>query len=505
MKNESLQFWLELPFRRRTIFLQAAGVVLGLVLIGTLAWPPVYRSTSKILVQDNRAQLLVSPGLQENTSNQPTVVSTPVSEQDLNSEVELLTSQFLVEQTLNDMPGTAPQRDFLHTIIDLTRSVVSLPATGYDALHHVRPLTAQEQMAAKLAEKLSASVIKRSNIIEVSFKSDDAGFSQLFLTHLIDRYLELHALVSHDPKAERFFRNQAALLEARLRASEQALQAMQMQTGISDLAGQKAALVAQLSSFEAEQRKAAAQEAATREQIASLESQLKTTPQRLTKEARVVQNLALQQIKPQVLQLEAERAELLSRYRPDSARIREIDAKLAAAKAILNRENHTEVQETTTDLNPVWVSLDSQLSEARGNAASLAASEAALAGHVEKYRRELDALTRSGLMVERQQRQVDADKEAYLSYLRKGEEARAAEALNQSKILNVSVAQPPDLPLRPVFPNVILNLVAGVFLALGFGLAAAYAEEHFDPKLYTTHAIREVSGLSAVATLSDAF
>src|SRR5579885_2375877 len=186
MKNESLQFWLELPFRRRTIFLQAAGVVLGLVLIGTLAWPPVYRSTSKILVQDNRAQLLVSPGLQENTSNQPTVVSTPVSEQDLNSEVELLTSQFLVEQTLNDMPGTAPQRDFLHTIIYLTRSVVSLPATGYDALHHVRPLTVQEQMTAKLDENISASVIQRHNIIEVSLKSDDAGYSQLFLTHLID-------------------------------------------------------------------------------------------------------------------------------------------------------------------------------------------------------------------------------------------------------------------------------------------------------------------------------
>ncbi len=505
MRNETLQFWVELPFRRQTIFLQVAGIVLGLVLIGTLVWPPVYRSTSKILVQDNRAQLLISPGLQENLSSQPTVVSSPVSEQDLNSEVELLTSDFLIEQALTDLPGGVPEPGAIHRALALTGSLIELPVSGYDALHHIRQLTPQEQLAIKFSEKLNASVIKRSNVIELTFKYGDAQFSQLFLNHLIDRYLELHALVSHDPKAEEFFHKQASVLEGRLRASEQALQAMQMQTGISDLAGQKTALVNQLASFEAEQRNTTAQLAATQERIASLETQLKTTPQRLTKEARVVQNMALQQIKPQVLQLEAERAELLSRYQPGSSRIREIDAKLSAARKILNHENQTEVQETTTDLNPTWVALDSQLGDVKANAASLTADQAALSRQVQTYRQELNSLTQNGLLIERQQRQVDSDKEAYLSYLRKGEEARAAQALNQSKILNVSVAQPPDLPLRPIFPNVIVNLLAGVVGAFALGILAAWVEEHYDPKLYSSKAIKEVSGLTAVATVSDAF
>lgn len=505
MKNDSFQFWIELPFRRRTIFLQVTGIVTAAVLAGTLIWPPVYRSTSKILVQDNRAQLLVSPSLQENLSNQPTTVSSPVSEQDLNSEVELLTSDFLVEQALSDLPATAPETDPLHKVLDLTRSVIALPATSYDALHHVRPLTSQEQLAIKLADKLSASVIKRSNIIELSFKYNDAKWSQLFLTHLINRYLDLHALVSHDPNAERFFRNQATLLEKRLHASEQALQAVQMQTGISDLGEQRAALVTQLSAFEAEKRKAIAQEAATKQEIATLEAQLKGTPARLTKEARVVQNLALQQIKPQVLTLESERAELLSRYQPNSARIREVDAKLASARAILNRENKMEVQETTTDLNPTWTAIDAQLAEAKTTAASVSASEMELSNQVEKYREELNTLSRNGLGLERQQRQVDSDKEAYLSYLRKGEEARAAQALNQSKILNVSVAEPPTMPLRPDFPNVIMNLMVGLVAALGLALGAAYLEELYDPKLYSNRAIRQITGLPTVANLSDAF
>jgi polysaccharide biosynthesis transport protein len=132
-------------------------------------------------------------------------------------------------------------------------------------------------------------------------------------------------------------------------------------------------------------------------------------------------------------------------------------------------------------------------------------NDAELSKQVETYRQELNALSRDGLTVERQQRQVDADKEAYLSYLRKGEEARAAEALNQSKILNISVAQPPILPLRPDFPDVLLNLLVGAIAAVGLGLAAARFEDQRDPRLYSARSVEQVSGLPTVATLPDAF
>ena len=67
------------------------------------------------------------------------------------------------------------------------------------------------------------------------------------------------------------------------------------------------------------------------------------------------------------------------------------------------------------------------------------------------------------------QRSVQTAKDAYLSYTRKSEEARAAEALNRSRILNVSVAQPATAPLRPVFPKVPLDTFAGLILGLIFG------------------------------------
>ena len=216
-----------------------------------------------------------------------------------------------------------------------------------------------------------------------------------------------------------------------------------------------------------------------------------------------MQNLALQQLKPQVSQLKAQRAELLTRYQPNSQRIQEIDAKLAAAEKILSTENHLEVQEKSTDLNPVWVTVDTNFEQAKTNAAALAASQNALRDEIQKSRDELTQMVNNAVQVDRLERQVATDKEAYLSYVRKSEEARTAQALNLNKILNVSVAQPPTAPLKPVFPKVWLNLAAALLLAGALGFGAAMWEEERDERIYSTATIGDVSGLTTVAILRD--
>ena len=95
------------------------------------------------------------------------------------------------------------------------------------------------------------------------------------------------------------------------------------------------------------------------------------------------------------------------------------------------------------------------------------------------------------------------DSDPYLTYTRKSEEASVAQGLNTSKILNVSVSQPPEVPLRPALPIVWLNLLVGFVLAIGLGMGAAYREELGDPRIYSATAVAEVSGLTTVARLSE--
>ncbi len=502
MNNEAVMQWIEKIFRRRALALRIGLLVFGVIALGSIMWPPSYASSSKILVQSNRAQLLVSPGLKEDAANQSTQ-TVPVAEQDLNSEVELLTSPFLIKQALAGMKLNQRKGGVIAGMRNIVDAVVSVPTDVYTVLHGGPSATANQDEIQKIVNHLSADVIKRSNVIEVSIVSHDPAWAKAFLSQLMTSYLNLHGQLSQNPQAQAFFQQQRALLDQRLQDSEKELRAAQLQTGIAQFSEQQQALINQVSAAEANYRTTSASLDSKLQQIRSQEAELKQTPQRQTKESKSVQNMALSQLKPQMLQLETERAELLSRYQPTSERIRAIDAKLKAGQIILSREDKTNVQETTTDVNPTWQALDADLAKARAEAASDKAAQTTEAAQVATLQNQLKQMTTDGVEIERLQRKVDSDKEAYMSYVRKGEEARAAEALNQSRILNVSVVQDPTTPIDPVSPRIRLNLIAGLLFALMLAVAAAHWTEEYDPKICSTASIFKDTGLSTVAILDD--
>ena len=496
-----MDYWLDLAIRRRTLILQVAGLVLGLTILGTLLWPPVYEATAEILVQDSRAQFLVSPDIQDNSAQRQAIIANPVSEEDLNSERELVTSLFLVRQAIADLH--TPSGNIGDVMLNTVSTTLSLPAIGYDALHGVPAPSMHDEWALKLEDHLETQVIKRSDIIEVDFTAHDAAWSQDFLSRLLNQYLSFHARISHDPQAEKFFNQQSKVLETRLHGSEEALRQYEVQNGITDITEQSNSLIDRISQLKLQRDQNGAQLASSQGQAAFLKGLLDQTPEHISKETRSVQNLALQQLKPQVMQLKTERADLLSRYQPTSQRIKEIDAKLAAAQHILEAEDHLEVQESSTDLNPVWVTIKSDLGTAMAQAASFQASQTTLDNEVTQGDQQLTTMANAGIEMDRLQRRVDTDKQAYMAYMRKAEEARAAQGLNASKILNVSIAQEPMTPLKPKFPIVWLNLLVGSFLAVTAGLSAAYWEDRRDPRVYSPFTITEVTGLGTVAVVQD--
>jgi polysaccharide biosynthesis protein PslE len=505
MNTRDLNYWVEMIFRRRVTVLEVGAVVFGLVVVGTLLWPPVYQGTAKIFVRDNRAELLVSPGLSENTPQNPAVVTNPVNEEDLNSEMELLTSTYLIRRAVEELPPPAHKQGIVAPVVNSVDYLLELPGAGYRAMHSEPSLDPHEAWAVQLGQHLNASIIKKSDIIEVSFRSHDPAWSKQFLELLISAYLDYHAHISHDPAAEEFFGTQAKLLQTRLEDAEEQLREFQVKSGITSVDDQRKGLVDRMDQLQLQLDKNQADLAFNEQQAASFKELLDQTPPRLSKETRQVQNMALAQLKPQVMQLRAERAELLTRYQPDSERIRQIDAKLAAAQKILDTEDHLEVSEKSTDINPLWVTINSNLDSAKAQVSALKASEQSIGSQVADARQQLTDMASNVVVLDRLQRAVQNAKDVYLSYTRKSEEARAAEALNRSRILNVSVAQPATAPLRPVFPNVPLNTAAGLILGLLLGIAAAYREEENDPKIYSSATISEVAGLDTVAVLSDEF
>ncbi len=501
MKYYSSSDWLETAWRRRKAAGWAAAAVFAVILLGTVLYPPLYESTAQILVQSNRAHYVLSPALQSaNDPNAPVVDDRVVSEQDLNSEIELITQLRVIEQALADLTGQAPARGVFASAL---AGLLGLPGAISALLHDSPRPSALQRRALAIQNHLGAIVLRKSNMLEVSYQSHDAVWSRQFLTALLNRYFQLHTEMVHDARSEQFFDTQIRRLREKLDQAEERLRAVRERTGILSLPDQSEAIVYQLSGFQAEYRKNQSRLDGINHQVVALETGLKASPMRLLKEVKTAPNPAYQSLRPKVLGLALNRNDVLERYRPASKMARQLTAESAAAQVLLDRENHTEVVEQLSDLNPVWLGLAANLAQARVTAAALAGSQSSLARQIDAYQVELRRLTDHGVEVEQALREVEADNEAYLSYLRKGEQARAELELNESRLMNVEVAMPPSQPLEPKFPKFALNLSAGLLLALFAGLAAAWWEEHQDPTIYSVTAIAESCSDPVVAVLGS--
>ena len=86
-------------FRRRGLVLFIfLAVVLGTAVV-TYLLPNKYESRMKILVKNQRVDVAITP---EATAGAPAGVDTEVSENEINSEIELLTSRDLLTQVAKD-------------------------------------------------------------------------------------------------------------------------------------------------------------------------------------------------------------------------------------------------------------------------------------------------------------------------------------------------------------------------------------------------------------------
>src|SRR5580704_11454358 len=134
--------------RRWQIFIVFALIFAG-VAAGTLLMPKQYETRMKILVKNERADVVVSPG-----SNTATDFRGEVSESQINTEIELLTSNNLLLQVV-------------------TKCGLDSKEHPSSPLASDRPVIAKEMAVARLQKGLKITPVRKSDIIEVKYSSKD--------------------------------------------------------------------------------------------------------------------------------------------------------------------------------------------------------------------------------------------------------------------------------------------------------------------------------------------
>lgn len=447
-------------FRRKWLILVTFFVVVTGITVHTLRTPKEYKARMKILVKNDRAGVVVSA-----SSNDQSVLMGEVSENEINTEIELLNSNDLLSQVV------------------IARRL-DKPDPGSGARPGERRQIALEDAVSSLQRGLKISPVHKADIIQVEYTSQDLHEPAAVLRQMAASYLEAHLRLHGTPGTYEFFLNQAAHYRSELIDAEAKLTDFSLRNNIVLFGPQQEELLRRASESSS---MLLAAETAIREdtlKIADTRSQLAAVKPRVVTQNHTLSNLnSVEHLATMLVELQNRRTQLLSKFQPEDRLVQEVSEEMSNTQAALERAKNVSESEQTTDVNPVRQSLMLDLSKEQAELAGLEARRQTLVQQTESYHLQLKNLGKSTEEYNDLIRRQKEAEESYLLYMRKTEEARIADSLDKQKIANVAIAENPVEPQHPFKPNVALNIELGTvfagFLSLGLAFTAEYLSQPF--------------------------
>lgn len=448
-------------FRRRKAFVAAAGFVLALAILYAIAGTK-YEANMKVLVRRGRANAPVTA-----EQNAPLDLTRMViTEEELNSEVELLRDDEVLRKVVKET-GIGG-RDWFHFLRMNEGSAQRV-----------------ERMARRLAKKLQVEPVKKTNLIAVSYAADDPQTAAKVLQTVEKAYLEKHMEVHRPLGEQRFFEQQTSESRRQLEDWKKKLTLFTEQHGAIAAAEQRDLTLQKWSEMDAGYRQTKIDLTETQQRVWELESQLKKLPERTTTQVRVADNPELMKaLKSSLLDLQLKRTGLLTKFEPSHRLVQEVDQQIAQAQATIASENALPVKDETTDKDAQYEWAKSELQRMQVQLRGLQAREAATGAQQAAYQtlaRRLgeDAITQDDLLSSEK-----AAEDNYLLYVKKQEEARMDDALDEGGIVNVAIAEHPVAPALPVWSTWAV-LAIGLAAAGAAGTGAAFSADYLDPAFRT--------------------
>lgn len=455
---------------RKWLLLSATVLTFALTALATWITKPVYTTSASMLVKKERFDAPVTPE-QMFPSGHP---DTRLTEEEINSEVEILNSASLHEEVIQRL-----QLEKAYETRGNNSVLAALRSEAKDA-----KLSALALALTDFEDQLYVEPIKKSNMIRITFKANDREQAAQVVNTLCEVYQERHVKLRENAGATDFFSRQATAMRNKLQEKETELKRVSPLPNAQLLNQHIEAQMRQLNEFEVALATTRTAVAESEARINSLERQMSAEPERLQGEQRIAHRSAPDAIRSQLFALELRRTELLSKYKPNHRVIRDLDKDLDKARRMVEQVEKAPAESSTTStLNPLRQRLLDTLTTERSALAALREKERALAATVAQSAAKVRDLGTRGYDQRRLDRERELADQAYQLYAKKGEESRVSTALDKQGIINVKVAEPARVPFKASSPNILLNLVMGLIGGLILGLALTFTLEFFQPTI----------------------
>jgi exopolysaccharide transport family protein len=469
-------------FRRRLkLFLALALLIFVAVLIATIQATPLYTATASVMI-DNRTEQVVDT--QAVLSGLPTDIAM------VDTEVEILRSRQLAERVVQALElekdpefnsALAPpgiRRQITNAVGGLFGAAA--PDAARRTLSDIEAQRQRERVVDTVRGRLRITRVGMTYVMGVSFTSPSPQKAATIANAFAQNYLleQLEAKFEATRQANAWLNTRLNDLRGEVIQSEAAVEQYRNANNLLSASG--ATLTEQeISTYNT-------QLATVRAQQAEEEARLSTARQQLARGStgddvgEALGSTVVQQLRAQRAEVSGRVADLSSRYgprHPDMLRaereLADIDSQIQAeiGRIVSNLEARVQVSRQRT------ASMQGSLSGARGT---------------------LAANNNAGVRLNELQRNAEASRTLYQGLLDRFKQTTSQEGLEESDARVVSRA---IIPNAPSSPNVPVNLMLGLVLALGAGLAGVVLAEMLDAGMATGEDVETKLGLPHIGSI----
>jgi uncharacterized protein involved in exopolysaccharide biosynthesis/Mrp family chromosome partitioning ATPase len=439
-------------FRRKWHVIGCFLMLAGLPVLLSYVLPARYEATATLLLTPGRYKKPFVPT--ERDSRTPFM---QVSMEDVGSEVEILLSRPVLAEVVD---RTHLDRDCepssLMTKAGFACAASQAFASTLRSLGLTADIPAREAAIDRLHRKVDVEFVKRTNVIEVSWRGSTPTLARDVVNALVDSYLTHHLQVHGNTSALDAIERQAADDSKTLQDAEARLSAYSSKHAISDIETQHAELLAKLSDAESKVNILKGLEG--RDVPGDGVGPLAGDP-------------AFTDLSHRLTDAELRRVELSSKFNADATQVVSVNREIDQLRRLIR-------DRVGANLEKWRVMADTY----RRDLAALDAGKV----EVDRMRREIAELTDR----ERLSRENLAD-------------VVMSKGLDQAEVASVKVVQGAEAQNDPAFPKRLLILIISVFLGLVLAPAWGIAVDRMSGKVVSVHDLETTLGLPVLASIPE--
>lgn len=308
-----------------------------------------------------------------------------------------------------------------------------------------------------LERNARARLVDDSHVLVIEFEHRDPEVARAVVEAMIEVFQEKHLAAFDSPGAYEFMVGQLGTIEGQITRKEDALVKIRTELGAITVAETERGLQAQLAAIETAHGSVTSELAGRTAARAAVTSSSKV-------EAAVVP------LRTTLQELQVEELRLLGQgYLPTSTKVTSLRNTISKVETMLGaaRTKQQAILEQEED----------------GIAKGLSARAETLQQQATAIKAKLAGLGAKALATARLERELTTLRGNQAKYEQSREQARIENALSQQHMTNVSIVQPAVLPRRPLRPNLILCVGAGVMLGLMAACGALLLAEFSDDRI----------------------